>query len=250
MLLNTCDGPRCVPRPSPSGPPILEPALGVEGGHAPRPRGRDRLAVDVVLDVAAGEHPVDAGARALEGPDVAVLLELELTLEQRRCSARGRWPRTGRSRRGSDSAPVTVSSSRTPATFVSPRTSTTGRVPGELDARVGERPLLHDLRGAQLVPPVDEGHRGGEAREEDRLFEGRVAPADHGDVLVAEEEAVAGGAGGDPVAEQAGLVLGTPSIRDRAPVATIRASVRVGGLGRRRIADPHAERGTREIDPA
>src|SRR5271166_6251802 len=66
-----------VPR---SGPACLQPPLGVDGRHAARAGGGDRLAVDVVLDVAAGEDPFDAGGRAAEGPDVPVLLELELAL--------------------------------------------------------------------------------------------------------------------------------------------------------------------------
>src|SRR5579862_4311141 len=40
----------------------FEPALGVDGGHAPRTRGGDRLAVDVVLHVPTGEHAVHVGA--------------------------------------------------------------------------------------------------------------------------------------------------------------------------------------------
>ena len=39
----------------------LEPALGVDGGHAAGAGGGDGLAVDVVLDVAAGEDAVDVG---------------------------------------------------------------------------------------------------------------------------------------------------------------------------------------------
>ena len=42
----------------------------------------------------------------------------------------------------------------------------------------------------------------GELGEEGRLLEGGVAPADHGDRLVLEEEAVAGGAGRDAVADE------------------------------------------------
>jgi hypothetical protein len=43
---------------------------------------------------------------------------------------------------------------------------------------------------------------GGKAGEEERLFHGRVAAAHHGNLLAAEEEAVAGGATGDAVADQ------------------------------------------------
>ena len=77
----------------------------------------------------------------------------------------------------------------------------------ELDLRVGERAVLHDLRGPQLVAAVDDRHLVGELGEERGLFDGRVAAADDGDVLAAEEEAVAGGARRQAVAEQALLGL-------------------------------------------
>ena len=51
----------------------------------PEPGGGDGLAVGVVLHVAAGEHTLDVGgggpARA-PGDEVAVVLELELALQQ------------------------------------------------------------------------------------------------------------------------------------------------------------------------
>ena len=46
------------------------------------------------------------------------------------------------------------------------------------------------------------GDLGGEASEEQRLFHGGIAAADDGDLLARGEEAVAGGAGADAVADQ------------------------------------------------
>ena len=42
----------------------LQPALGIDGGHAPRAGGGDGLPVGVVLDVAAGEHAAGSGCMA------------------------------------------------------------------------------------------------------------------------------------------------------------------------------------------
>src|SRR6266536_2498017 len=70
-------------------------------------------------------------------------------------------------------------------------------VPHERDLRVGERPLLHDLRGAERVAPVDHRHRLTEPGEEHGLFHGRVAAADDRDVVAAEEEPVTGRAPGN-----------------------------------------------------
>ena len=49
---------------------------------------------------------------------------------------------------------------------------------------------------------MDDRHPVGELGEEDRLLQGRVPAADDGDLLAPEEEPVAGGAGGQPVAEE------------------------------------------------
>src|SRR4051794_25976205 len=56
----------------------LEPALSVDGRHAARPGGGDRLPVRVVLHVAAREHALDVGVRRAGGRDqVAVLVHVQ-----------------------------------------------------------------------------------------------------------------------------------------------------------------------------
>ena len=116
----------------------------------------------------------------------------------------------------------------------------TDRVPAEVDLGVGEGALLHDLGGPQLVAPVDDRDLGGEAGQEERLLQGRVAAAGHGDVLLAEEEAVAGGAGRDAVAEQAVLVGDAEHERAGAGGDDQRVGQygRLGGVG---VADPDLE---------
>ena len=90
-------------------------------------------------------------------------------------------------------------------------------VPEELDLRVGERPVLHDLGRPQLVAAVDDGDLVGELGEERGLLDGRVAAADDRDLVAAEEEAVAGRARRQAVAEQR-CSASRPSISDWAPV--------------------------------
>ena len=55
---------------------------------------------------AANTPSTDVRVESGVGDDVAVLVEVELALEQRRCSGRGRWRRTGRRARASTSSPV------------------------------------------------------------------------------------------------------------------------------------------------
>jgi hypothetical protein len=58
---------------------------------------------------------------------------------------------------------------------------------------------LQDAFGAQAVAPVHQRDLGGEVGEKQRLFDRGIAAADHKHLLVAIEEPVAGGAGGDAV---------------------------------------------------
>ena len=143
----------------------------------------------------------------------------------------------------SDSAPVTVSCRRMRLHRAGAHHVAHRRVPLELDLGVGERAVLHDLRGAQLVAPVDDGDGGRELGEEDRLLERGVAAADDRDRLLPEEEAVTRRAGGHAVAEQlllggqaehAGLGAGRDDHRPAPELA---------------VADPDPERGLGEVDP-
>ena len=65
-------------------------------------------------------------------------------------------------------------------------------MPSKADLGVRKSAFLHDLRGSKFSAPVYEGDRVRELGQEDRLFQGRVTTADHGDVLAAEKEAVTG----------------------------------------------------------
>src|SRR2546421_34461 len=79
-------------------------------------------------------------------------------------------------------------------------------IPHKRDLGIGEGAVLHRLRGTEGVPAVHDGDGLGEAGEEGGLFHRRVAAADHGDVLVLEEEAITRGAPGDTAAGERVLV--------------------------------------------
>src|SRR6185503_17810899 len=76
------------------------------------------------------------------------------------------------------------------------------RVPVELDFWIFEGAVLHDLRRAQLVAPVNQVYLGSELRQENRFFHCGIATADDGDLLSAIEESVARGAGRNAVAHE------------------------------------------------
>ena len=79
------------------------------------------------------------------------------------------------------------------------------------DVRLRRKALLQDALRPEPVAAMDHRHLRGEVRQVERLLHRRVAAADHGDVLAAEEEPVAGGAGGHAEARQ------LPLARDAEP---------------------------------
>ena len=80
---------------------------------------------------------------------------------------------------------------------------------GEDQLHVGALPdaVLVDPGAPEFVAPVDKVQLGDDLREVERLLEGGVAAADHGDGLAAEEVAVADGAVGHAAAAQPVLAL-------------------------------------------
>ena len=116
------------------------------------------------------------------------------------------------------------------------------RVPADLDLRVAVGPFLHDLRGPQLVATHEHGDLGGELGEERGLFDGRVATAHDSDLLTAEEEPVARGAGGQTVADEACLGLEA----EHQALGTGGDDDRMGEV--QFVAHPHLERPLGEVD--
>ncbi len=125
-------------------------------------------------------------------------------------------------------------------------------VPDDLDLRVVEGPLLHDLRSAELVAAMDEVDLLAVFGEERRLLDRRVAAADHRQVLLAEhgQRAIADRASADAAHPEltvvgAGYVeplrgrarreddaLRLPALRVRLVLEGVRGEVdRIDGLG-------------------
>src|SRR5262245_13634762 len=74
----------------------------------------------------------------------------------------------------------------------------------------------HDFRGAELIAPMYQRHLGAEAREKVRLLHGRIAAANHHNLLAAVEKSIAGGAGAHAVSDQLLLVGKSQPARGRA----------------------------------
>src|SRR6266702_352723 len=137
---------------------LAKETLGVDGRHAARAGGRDRLAIGRVRHVPGREDALDAGGgRRRVRLEVADLVHRELALEEPRVrlvadaheeaadrqDARGVVDRALEAEAG-DGLPVA-------------QHLVDGAVPGEGDLGVRLRLVLHDLRGAQLAAPVHDG---------------------------------------------------------------------------------------------
>ena len=79
----------------------------------------------------------------------------------------------------------------------------------DLDLRMGLGAVDHDLRCTERVAPMEQVNLRREAGEVGRLLERGIATTDHGDLAIAEEETVAGGACRHAAAAQSGLAVNT-----------------------------------------
>ena len=180
-----------------------EVVLHVERGDRAAAGGGDGLAVGRVDDVAGREHARHRGARrAPVDPHGAVLGDVELVVHEVRARVVADRDENARDREFPGGSVDGVAQQQARHRVVADHVDDLA-VPDELDLLVGERAVLHDLRRAQLVAAVDHVDLRGELGEEGRLLHGRVAAADDGDLLLAEEESVAGRAVRHAVARQA-----------------------------------------------
>src|SRR5690606_7667432 len=186
---------------------VGQPALGIDSRLTAGAGRGDRLTVDTVHDVAAGEDAGDvgAGARVLN-QDVAVVVQLHLALHQFAARVVAHGDEQAGYREFGFLAGLDVAHPYAGDAVLAENLGHDA-VPQEADLLVGEGAILHDLAGAERVTAVDDRHGTCESRQEDRLFHRRVAAADDRDVLVAEEEAVTRGAPRHAVAGQPTLAL-------------------------------------------
>src|SRR3990172_1669018 len=190
-------------RPGMSGPRVLllEPPLRIDRRLAAGARRGDRLPVALVEDIAGDEDALHGALRVVLDLEVAKVVHLQRAPQEIRVR-----PVPDCEEEALGLHRVFLSRNRVfdaqPLDLLGPQDLGDHRVPPELDLRVLHRALLHELRGAQLVAPVDDRHRRGELREEGRLLHCGVAAADHRHVLGFEEKAVAGRAGRNAVAPQ------------------------------------------------
>ena len=152
----------------------------------------------MVGEVARSEHPWNGGfGRA--GPDlhIAAVVGFKLVLDQFAC--RRMTDGDEDTLRGDlgDSACLDMARAHTldAGRIVVAHDLGNLVVPEHLDLGMPEKPLLHDLFGAQAVATVDQRHLRREVRQKQRLLDRGIASANDHDFSAAIEEPVAGRAG-------------------------------------------------------
>ncbi len=182
---------------------LFEEFFGLEGGHAAGAGGGDGLSVAAVLDVAAGEDAGDTGQNVVLGLDVAVIVEVDLAVEHFGVGLVADAEEEAGDGKDGLFAGLDVADVEAGDGFLFDAADFLNDCVGEeLDLGIGDGALEHDLAGAEALAAMEDVDLGGEAGEEERFFHGGVAAADDCDLVAGEEEAVAGGAAGDAVADE------------------------------------------------
>ncbi len=182
---------------------VAEVAFRIEGGSAALSGGRDGLAVSAVGDIASGEDAGQVGFRAFTLEKVAVGVHVEF--------ADKGFGVGGVSDRDEHAFEVELRGFSGDEVFDFDcghfafgvgDVFFNGGVPNRFNFGICEGAIGHDFRCAERVSAVDEVNLGREAGEEGGFFAGGVAAADDADGDIAVEGAVAGGAGGESVADK------------------------------------------------
>ena len=180
-----------------------EPAFRLDGCLAAQAGGGDGLAIDVVgavaRDINAGNVGLHLGTG--DGLDVAALVHCDRGRERA-----GVWHMADGDKDALDGQhglgaglDVFHLEAADGALFHAEHLDGDA-VPDHLDFFVGDGAVRHDLGCAQRITAVDKINFAGEAREEEGLFGCAVAAAEHGDLHLAVECAVARRAGGHALA--------------------------------------------------
>src|ERR1700754_4864753 len=181
---------------------VGQPALCIDRGRTAGAGGGDRLPVGAVDEVTGGEDAREpgAGGGSLD-LDVAGLIGVDLTPHELAAGVvADRDEHAGHLEDGLLSG-VRVAQLQTRDAALAENFDDLG-VGAPVNLRLVLGALQHDAGGAELVAAVHDRDRAAEAGEEEGLLHRRVAAADDGDVLVAEEEAVTGGTGADATTQE------------------------------------------------
>src|SRR6266568_2230847 len=187
---------------------LSEELFGVHSSHAAGAGRSHGLPIAVIQHVSRNKRPRDIRQTAVLHNEVSIRIHLQLVAENLRVRLVPNGHKNAA--HGKDRLLVRFriaqlhglhSAFRDVQDFFDHRRS------HESDFFVAARAVQHDLRSAELVAAVDEVDSACELREKRRLFQRRIASADHGNLLPAEEKTVAGRAGRNAISQELALRL-------------------------------------------
>src|SRR5579883_1556630 len=184
---------------------LFQELLGVYGGHAAGACGGDGLAIAVVLYISGDENARHFGQAAVLGDEVAILIHIEFAAKHGRVGDVTDSHEEAVDFDGASIAAVRIADFHSFDVALRGNDFLDDGGGDEFDFLIGARAIEHDFRGAKFVAAVNQMHFAGVAREEIGFLHGRVAAANNGNGLAAEEEAVTGGARRDAVADKFAL---------------------------------------------
>src|SRR5215831_9611087 len=177
--------------------------LRIDRRHASASGGRDRLSVDVILDVARGEDPRNTGPASFTRENVAIVIHLNQPLEN---LSIGNMSNRHKNAIAFEIGDFTVLQVFELDPFdilgFNVIDVLNGGVPHEVDFGVFEGAFLHDLGSSQLVPAVNDRDIIGILGQEGRSLNRRISASHHDDLFAFEEVTVAGCTGRYPVSDK------------------------------------------------
>src|SRR5215831_4985737 len=139
---------------------MFQPALGLDGRHAPASGGSDGLAENRILDVAAGKDTGDIRARRIRmSLDIPLLVQIDLAFKDvgvRIVSDGNKQPVDFQF--GAPEGLYIFELEAGDTGFFGPEYFLDDRIQKEADLWILQRPILHDFRGSQHLPAVNDGH--------------------------------------------------------------------------------------------
>src|SRR5579872_4256040 len=181
---------------------MREPTFRFERRHAAKTRGRDRLTIDVIGDIAGREDALDASARgSRRRVNVAIRLQRQLAAHQfaRRRMADRDEDAVHRQFLARASLRMTQANAGHGIWIARSDDLFNDVVPDHVDVWTLQQSLLQYLFGPERIAPMYDGHMGGDVAEVQSFLDRGIAAADNHDFFSAKEEAIAGRTGRDAV---------------------------------------------------
>ena len=195
-------------------------------GHAAAACGRDRLSIAAILHIAACIDSGNSGEDVVRRLQIAILIHIELALEHLRVGNVSNAQKQRAGRKIPDFVGLEISQAQArDFLLVAVVYVFHDGIEKKRNFFVMLGAFQHDLGRTKVLAAMNHRDLGGETSQENRLFHGRIAAADHHDFLARKKETVAGSAGRNTVSDELLLMRQSQPARRSATGNDQRASM-------------------------